>query len=565
MKPLRYLPALLLVVLMVADSCKKFDLNTDDLDLGLNLDIIKTNFEIVFKDAASGKVVNEDDQAAMSVTVHGPDSAWVVDPSGERYAEYTPMSGRVALSLDPYNAKPTEEDPVIFVLYVEAEGYMAASKRIETIREGTFYDEILLIRVGNPPSGAEVKTVVDAGRAEGGRVTETIEVETDKGSAGIRIPAGTVLHTATGVALEGPLKVVLSNFSVSDNESRKTFPGGFIGMIDSASVQRKAGLDPAAFFNVEISDSQNRNVHRVSNGSIEVRFSVDPVAINPKTNLPYQAGDEISWYSFNEPEAIWKFEGVTRVTQSGAALQARANLPHLTWFQGGGPINFHYQSRSFGFKSDDLTTLNRSVHYKIMVYYWLEGQWVYGTQNFFDGYPLPVNSYMITAGFPEDRRFYFVAMRWLPFKLVFENDDRSCGDPVYSYWNTPAELSGEIPRIDGSGGLIVPIHIAPAAEGSQSEAVIHIKIRCTDSRKIVYPSQRIYARYREVGSTCWIYRWVESGKTVIPGIRPGATYEVQASYSKKWQPTTPYLYTISSNYQPRTRIDVTFEIGLKCD
>jgi hypothetical protein len=321
-------------------------------------------------------------------------------------------------------------------------------------------------------------------------------------------------------------------------------------------------LEPAAFFNIEISDPQGRKVHQVSNGEISVDFRVDPNAVNPNTNLPYQPGDKISWYSYVEPQSVWKFEGISQVIPAGKHLKSQAKLPHLTWFYAGYPAGFLWESMSYGFLAEDPTTRNKPIHYKVTLYFWEGDQLLFGSQNYFDGYPLPENYNSVPRD--EERRFYFIGMRMVAYKLVFENDDRSCGDPAYSFWSTPGETPVHVPG-NNIRFAIFPIPIKAATSGSQSEALIHIKIRCTDSRKVVYPTQKIYARYRELGSTCWIYRWVKSGETVIPGIKPGTIYEVQANYSKKWQPADPYRYIISSKYIPRTRIDVTFEIDLKCN
>ena len=279
MRPLRYLPALLLVILLVADLCKKFELNTDDLDLSINLDIIKTNFEITFTDAATGLPIGENDEVSVRAVIYGEDSVSVLDPSGYRYAEYVSLSGRILLSLDPYNAKPTIEDPVSFVVYAAAEGYMPASKLIETQREGSQYEVIQMVKKDMPPSGTDIITVENAGRAENGRVTDTLRVSTGNSGASIVLAAGTLLKDAAGTPLQGSLKVTLSSFSVLENESREAFPGGFSGKVDSAGTTKRGFMESAAFFNLEISDASGRILDQGSTCWIPMWFTSNQTEI----------------------------------------------------------------------------------------------------------------------------------------------------------------------------------------------------------------------------------------------------------------------------------------------
>lgn len=150
MKSLKFITSLSLALLMILPACKKFDLNTDDLDVTLYLDIIKTNIVINFVDAKDLETGNSGKTIDAEVVISGPFAEFVTDPLGYKSDVYQAANGTIALALDPYHAKPTEAAPVNFVLTITADGYLEKIYPIRLTDEGDYEFTIPLINMGNP-------------------------------------------------------------------------------------------------------------------------------------------------------------------------------------------------------------------------------------------------------------------------------------------------------------------------------------------------------------------------------------------------------------------------------
>jgi|GEM_PF-1112487 len=566
MKSLRLFTAILLVILMVADSCKKFDLNTDDLDLTLNLDIIKTNYEIRFTDAATGRTIGENDEIIIRATIHGQDSLFVLDPSGDRYAEYTTLAGRLPLSLDPYLAKPTEEDPVSFVVYAEADGYFPTSKLIETTTEGAHYEVIQLASLAAPPAGAVIKTVSNAGRSDNGILRDSMTVATDGLEASIALSPGTILKDKHGAPLNGSLKVTLSVFSVLENASREAFPGGFMGKSDSAGITSDSFFESAGFFNLEISDESGRSLDKVTNGRITAEIMVDPSIVNPRTGLPVQEGDELPVWSYNEIAGRWQYESVTRIKLSGTGLTAIAELPHLSWWTLGWP-GYTCNSNYYLFTTPASSLLEIPVKYEVRFFYSRNPLWMYWGSLYFSGFPAPEQMAYVSSNYLNNNQWFRLS-HWPVarfIRMVFVNTDDACGSAEFSFWNTPETLNNQLcARANPDAYAISKILITPQFLETRSRALINVEILCQETQRKTVPTQQIYVRYRQQGSSCWRYEWITSGVSIIWGIEAGDTYEGQAAYQGRWQPETPYPYTIGRGYREGTLTSLTFTVPMNC-
>jgi hypothetical protein len=565
MKSSRILILGFLCLLLGADSCKKFDLNTDNLELALDLNIIKTNYEITFLDAVNSLPIGENEEVVIRVTVYGPDSQWVLDPSGNRYEEYKALSGRLALSLDPYKAKPSESDPVIFIIHAEADGFMPVSKRIETAYEGGHNEAIVMVRQTDPPSGSDIIHVDNAGTADQGQVTTDITVTTNLGTASIHLAKGTLLTDGNGEPLQGSIDISLSNFDAGDNGSRQAFPGDFIGLVDSAGIQKQAFHESAAFFNLTITDDQGRQVHRISQGGLTTIVRVDPTATNLVTGEPVKAGDDIPFFSYDEFKGQWNYEGTTKVTDTGEGLTTAAILPHLTWYNFG--WNYNIVSETFVFSTYYGQYMEIPVKYKVKFSYNRGGLWMYYKYLVFEGYPVSSSMYYMqpqySQAYPD--RWFRLSNFWTQRSMMdFVNLDNTCGDSEFAFWNTPDPLYHLTYFYSGETAPVRHIPIVPKHLEDASRARISVRIICSDTRQIIIPSQQLYGRFRALGSTCWYYKWVTSGATRIYGIRPGTTYEVQVAYNNRWEPSVPYQYTISNDYIQGTQTDAIFHINMRC-
>ena len=543
MKNLKYFILTIAMIGLVGPGCQEFKFDANDLELGIDLDIVKTNFAISFIDATTERLIGEESDLTVLVSIHGQDADHVMDPSGILGKEYNSAGGSLSISVDPYNVVPSEDDPVKFTLVAELEGYLPTSQSIQAFTEGTFDYEIQLMEIVNPPEGVEVKQVENAGEVEEGEIKEDIEVKTEGDEVVIKVEQGTEIKDAEGNPLEGQLDVTLVHFSPTEEEAIESFPGGLTVSVESESGEQEDGnFITAGFVAIEITDENGNKAANFEQGELELDIEIDPEVVNPDTGETVQPGDQVPLWSYNEENGEWTFEDVVtvRATPEGK-LRTTTQIHHLSWYNldwfGFGACS---SSRRLVFRSTEIGAIGRAAAFDIYMYRQVSSGYIFYKKITFRGvasgtYPTQWNQYLRLA--------------WVPpwnFKSVIIPYDY-CGNPLFQQ---PADQYLNLCEWQDYHIDITPIPL--------KDVFVEVYINCSDTGIRTKPSQSIYSRYRAKGSNCWNYRWVHNGEITITGVQENTTYELQAYYQNRWQPSAPYEKYIG------TETNVVFEPVIIC-
>ncbi|MBT4401868.1 MAG: hypothetical protein HOD37_20485 [Bacteroidetes bacterium] len=543
MKTIRALSLVFLLAILATPSCQEFKLNPDDLVINLELDLIKTNINLRFYDAASKQMIGANDDLKISVTIHGQDSLYIIDPSGTQFEVYNTGGGFLGLALDPFSAIPTEDDPIIFNIVANLDGYLNTSKTLVIGREGIHEVGLEMVNLTHTPDGVEIGLLDDAGTANSGILDNNIFVYTQSGNASFLVPQGTNLMDKSGQALSGKLNASLVHFDPSVPGVLQAFPGGLdVTIINEDGDFEEVFFVSAAFMDIKITDANNHTVESFEQGVMELDIDIDPNIINPETGQHAQAGDEISIWSYDEDSGIWKFEGKKTIYPTPEGLGIKAEIPHLSsWNLAWTGANNHagwkkieFLSPSASYDSNDFSfavtvVMDPSNSLSLSEASWSQSYVMTGSP---DG-----NNELFMKNFPSE-----------PLIISFTNLD-VCG---VSLWETPSDIAVNLSTYSGDYSLT----LTPSS--NQSTRTVNVIIHCLDTGQDITPTQTLMGRYREKGTSCWIIKSFTNGTTTIGGLEDNTVYEIQAWYNNSWVPASPYEKNTG------TGSTVLFEPAINC-
>ena len=543
MKATKFIIGFFMIILMANQGCESFKLDPDDLELNINLDIIKTNVNLSFIDAATQQLIGEDDDTQIILTIYGDDEPCVVDPSGNRMSPYHSSGGFAVLSLDPYKAKPTPEDPVRFTVVATLDGYLSTSKLIRLNREGDFDFLVEMVQLINPPTGVTVKQVSNAGNTSSdGNLSARMEIKTDNDEAKFTINEGTRLVDAKGVPLVGMLRVDFVHFDASKEESLRCFPGGLdVEVINEDGSRQEVLFVSAGFAAIEIYDQTGRKATNFQKGALALDMRIDPGILNPETGKLVAAGDKVPVWSYNDQTGEWKFESNIYVKQTPGGLIGQLEVPHLSswnldWFAGSTctvPIYF---------KTNDLGKTGWPFNYQVQASFVTGSGYLYS--GYFNGTPRHTsqsNTYINTL--------LMQRVPTNPVRITFTR--RYPCNP--QFWIVPGPFTENWCAYATNGYEVI---LEPF--GDIAAIRVEVYINCTNNGQRIKPSQTLQARYRLVGSNCWIYKTFSGGETTVTGIVRNSTYEMQAYYQGSWQPSSPHQQVIGNEEV------IVFEPAINC-
>jgi len=552
MKNIRFIAAFTLIVLMAGPSCQKFNLNTDDLDMKINLDVIKTSITIQFRDANTDELVGMENGQQVAISIFGPDSQWVVNTSGERKAYYFSAAGFAKVGLDPYNAKPTPADPVKFTVVAELGGFLATSLPVNLMAEGTHDFVIKMVQIASPPDGVDISVKDNVTTASNGRLSNDLIVTTDNSDVKVTLPSGTEMTDINGNKLQGDLDVVVAHFNPTEEEALSAFPGGLdVDVTTQSGSQANGVFVSAGFVAIEITDASGRKASNFTNGQLNLNAPIDPGVINPETGLPVQAGDQIPLWSYNTKTGQWAYETTVTSFATPSGLRTEAQLSHLSYW------NLDWLEAACAFvelfftSSDQTKTGEGGWGYGIYFYATLAGSNQFRTDGYFSGYPEPTgtrteNNTEVLQSVPLNRQvtitFYYP-------------------DGTTPLWNLPAPITYDL---CASSPIEIPLTPNPDATGGGGNQTLTISfditIECIDNPGIAVTPNDVLLRYRQKGSSSWSFVTASLGKFIVAGLIPGKVYEVQALYNNDWTPAPPFEYTVEPSTETQVSKSITFQV-----
>ncbi|TVR61341.1 MAG: hypothetical protein EA422_12595 [Gemmatimonadales bacterium] len=476
----------------------------DDLEITLDIPGVATTVALQLVDQRTGAPV----ETNALVEVGGRDGGVLFDPLlFESVEATTTSSGVVVLGLDDRRL-PSATQPVVFDIFVSAPGFVETTRTVILDRPGLHSGEVGLVNLQSPPPGVTSTVATATASPDGSLLTPIVattptEAETG-GAASVQIPAGTILRTAGGEPLTGPTTATVAYFNDASLTSLSSFPGG----LDAVQIEGGplGSFITGGFVSITVQDSQGRRAAELSQAA-DVAIAVASGTVNPLTQAPVRAGDELPIWSLDPRSGVWQAEGVRVAEAVPEALADGRPLPreltdtglitrftteHLSYFN----IDW-FSADNCGIADNTVFRFDTHPTEPLRLEIFQRGFW--SGRNLATG---PAGQEFKPFGFPRDMS----DASWRLIRLA----DRS-----------------EVSRGDVAGplcGATVPLS---APERPSSLIVeLQVDVACPSGGRNLFLQPSYPVAYRPVGSPFWTWANIESGRVVLEGLEYGARYEV---------------------------------------
>lgn len=340
--------------LCILNACKD---PLDGFQLLFKEPIEKAKLEIRFS-STTGKLPDD-----IKLRIAGKEADKIVTNLNTKNFKIS-KEGVIFLAVDP-EVIPSVQEPVVFTVSAEAEGFTKVIKEFVFTSTGNQFYYPRFFSIDNPPTGVSADQFKLFANTNG-EITKPFKIVTNQKvkqeSAFVTIQEGTVLFNTQNQIISGDMALVIHHF---DNRAGTPFipEGGlarnpidnYNNFVDAFNFSRIAG-----FASVEIS-SDKQEVARTFSKPIVVTFELNPGTQNPETKALIKVGDKIPFISYNTYTGVWKIEGsstVVKNTTSGK-LECTSTISHpaylingwINWLCKQGPA-FTIKSK---FKDVDLT------------------------------------------------------------------------------------------------------------------------------------------------------------------------------------------------------------------
>ncbi len=519
MKTLIKIPAIILIMLlgtiMLMPSCSKTTNPLDGTKLVINYDLIKTKLNFRFYDAATGLPIGNENDLKITAHINGPGKDAVIDITGAALDDYSAKSnnGFLTLALNPNNEfLPSENNPVVFSLTAQLEGYLTTGKTITISKEDNYEFRVDMVNLSNPPEGVSVKYQSNVAIADNGTIDQTITVTTDNDNATLTLKAGTILKTKEGNPLSGSIDVLLVHFDNLTDESLQAFPGGLTPVVNQNGTEQDGVFYSAGFVAVEVTDASKNLAAILEENPATLTMKVNGSTYNPETQSQVAAGDEIPVYSFQPETGEWNYEQTATIENSRDGLSVTSELNHLSFW------NWDWFT---------ITTCDKGVTIHVE----------------FDE---NVCNCMFIQGIMRkavDNTF----LKWVGFYACDDADVEFLnvpgGLPVYIDWDVSPYCNMILPQIEPPvidiPDLCEPVtyNINVSGLASLSTIVVDFSAYCASSPDVIIKPS-FGAWYRPVDSWCWQYATMINGHSEICGVEVGRQYVVAVYFNGEWHEDT---------------------------
>ena len=545
-KRLKLISAFILILAMGGLSCQKFNLNTDDLNITLDMSIVKTHLIADFRDAKTGLLIGENDNSKVSIYIIGDDSRSVVNSKGYRITETNSAGGYATFGFDPYQAKPSGADTVRVTLMAELNGYVSTSVPIVFTSEGQKYVTVFMVNKVTPPAGVAISPNMSVGSARGGKVSNAFTASTPDKSVEVNVPAGMTILDAKGNPLQGKLDLTFVQADPTKIGAARSFPGGLACEATTETGSKiNTSFAPAGFFKIDISDESGRHGAFFSEGTMEVNTKIGPSVINPETGQPYNTGDKIGFWNLEEKTGQWNF--VENITVGLDPREIKSNLSG--WASGfgsnfllakfepvtcAGTITYNFVNINAFISSGESAEFDIEITGP-------DGLWVYSGH--------------IVAGRYVTTEFGNMKQGFHTIQFSYNGDRQLANSAWITAINQPVYFCGPVqPTIK----LLLNSAVGRSI-------TFNAVVSCTNrTGEMTVPSGTLL-HFREKGTSQWTTVATNGRQVVLPGMIIDKTYEVQILYDEEWTPASPYEYTLRPSddvYNPYSRsISLSIDCG----
>lgn len=495
-------------VIMSFYACQKIEDPTRGVKLIVNYDLLKTNINIRFFDAATGERIGADDASQVSVKITGESASAVVDMAGESGKTYKSGGGYMTLYLNPnIEYRPSLENPIRFTIVSDIDGYLETGKRMVIAEEGDYFVDIAMVKREMPPEGVVIAKATEQGKIVQGEVKEDISFETENGEATVFIPEGTYIYDEKGIPLNDYLNIEISYFNNLKDKSLAVFPGGLLSSVQKDGTVHEGVFYTAGFASVVITDKKGKIAASIEGTPLQLKLNVQEQTYNPQTLANVNHDDGLSVYSFNPASGVWNYEQSSSIETDENGLEVTAQLNHLSYW------NFGWFFSNSCSKGTELLFTGDTSFACAQV----KGIMRKTEDNTFLGY---VNL-QACNGDP-----VYLTNAPADLSVYIDWDESNCSD----YYVEPASNPLIIDNLCSNEQFQVPII---SQIGQKVTVSIDMVAYCADYPDVeVHPTFGVW--YREAEGLCWKWALMSNGKADIPDMEIGKNYIIGAYYDDTW-------------------------------
>jgi hypothetical protein len=296
-KIMSVMASLLLVITLSSCDTGPLTNAVDDFRVIVGLEPINTSSAVMLVDAATGELITSD----VQVSFDGPNGGDVIDIYSDPLAQRSISSGILTFGISN-DAVPSDESPVEVTLRLEAAGYVTTTKTATLTSEGTNEFTFRMMNKNNLPQGVSNTASSEGQAGSDGAVQSdfTVEGNASSGNGGgvaIDVASGTVFTDANGNPLSGQLTTEMNYFDPDEQEAMLSLPVELED--DEGNPVITAGGSTISITDANGNTATSTGAAKTVAGKVRAGGTSYTVAVpdgfvNPKTNQPVAAGDQVS-------------------------------------------------------------------------------------------------------------------------------------------------------------------------------------------------------------------------------------------------------------------------------
>jgi len=321
---------LVVLSLITFTTCKK---PTDNITITFNTaSLFKAPLLVRFDNANPGSGKKPGD---FKVTITGKDAALVQMGTGG--SDFKSVQNTMSLALKSA-AKPTEDNPLSFVINAEVAGFLPVNRTITMTKDSVSVFTIPLVEYTKPADGTarlDVETILNDGATKASLNFATVANSTLAEKVTISLPQETAVEDGSKKKLTTDfLQSTVYLYGRSTSSINSIMPNGLnlVNTLNASGALISGGMNFVTAGLLRINMFANRVVVRNFSKPLEVNQELAAGLINPITGQPLKLGETIPLWSLNT-SGNWKPEGSATVVAGAAGkLVAKYNITYpTTW------------------------------------------------------------------------------------------------------------------------------------------------------------------------------------------------------------------------------------------
>ncbi len=231
-------------------------------------------------------------------------------------------------------------------------GYVSNNMSVDVIEGQANIQTIRIIKLGDKLPG--INSASKIGDISIGAITVNAS-GVDEGNTTVTIAQNSSATTVDGTPLSNMLTVNVVQLDHDTDDALDAFPGGFAVSLENPDALTTAGvaaldnepvtddevtLQTSGFTIIEVKDDQG-NIAKNFTTPIKVQTKIKDTIINPETDLPFQIGDTLPLWSFDNATGKWSYEQIGTILSDGiGGLMVDYEISHLSCWNHG-----HYRAK----------------------------------------------------------------------------------------------------------------------------------------------------------------------------------------------------------------------------